>query len=61
MTLDYLKKETIFFSGASERIVPNHVPNTQVLSATEDLTILDTMHGGQMILNNEDNVFILVP
>jgi peroxiredoxin family protein len=61
ITLDYLKRETIFFSGTSERIMPNQVPNTRVLSAMEDLTVFDTVDGGQMILDNEDNIFILVP
>jgi hypothetical protein len=61
IALDYLEKETIFFSGTSERIVPNHVPKTRVLSAIEDLTVFDTVNGGQMILNNGDYIFILVP
>jgi hypothetical protein len=61
MTLDDLKKDTIFFSGTSERIVPNQLPNTRVMSAIEDLIVLDTVHGAQMILDNEDYVFILVP
>lgn len=58
---DSLKSKPVFFSGTSERIVPNPPPNSVVLSAIEDLTVVDTVDGARMVLDNEDVVFILVP
>jgi hypothetical protein len=45
------KKEPVFFSGTSERIIPNHLPKSRILSPMEDPTIIDTTESIQMILH----------
>jgi hypothetical protein len=58
---EVLESKPVFFSGTWDRIVPNRVPNSLVLSAIQDLQVVDTVEGARMILENGDIVFILIP
>jgi hypothetical protein len=51
----------IFFSGMSERKVPNQINNSIVKSAIMDMRVVDTVHGAQMNLAPEENIFVLIP
>ena len=61
ITYESLKSQPVFFSGTSKRMIPNCPAYACVLSATEALVAVDTVHGAQMILENGDLVFILIP
>jgi hypothetical protein len=61
LTGDSFKSKPVFFSGTSKRVLPNPVPNSLILSAIEDLTVVDTVNGARMILPTGDTVFILIP
>ena len=56
-----MKNRPVFFSGTSKRMIPNCPAYGCILSATEDLTTVDTVDGAQMILENGDFIFILIP
>jgi hypothetical protein len=51
----------VFFSGTSERKVPNQVNNSIVKSAITDMRVVDTVHGASMDLAPEENIFVLIP
>jgi hypothetical protein len=51
----------LFFSGTSERTIPNVPPDGIVLSAVRDMKVIDTVEGARMDSASGDNVFVLVP
>ena len=61
ITNESLKNRPVFFSGTSDRMIPNCPTYGCVLSATEDLATVNSVDGAQMILENGDFVFILIP
>jgi hypothetical protein len=62
MDKECLKSKPVFFSGTSTRTVPKPVPaNSLILSAKEDLKVIDTVEGARMELESGDLVFILIP
>jgi hypothetical protein len=54
-------QQTRFFSGTSEREVPNQVSNSIVKSAIMDMRVVDTVDGARMEVLNEESIFVLVP
>jgi hypothetical protein len=50
----------IFFSGTSERKVPNQVNKSIVKSSIMDMRVLDTEDGAWMDLAPEENIFVLI-
>jgi hypothetical protein len=62
MKKECLKKKAVFFSGTSDRTIPKQLPsNSLILSAKEDLRVIDTTEGARMELENGDLVFFLIP
>ena len=62
LDMTFLQSKPVFFSGTSQRVLPNPHPTSDIiLSATEDLHIINTVKGTQMELASGDTVFILVP
>jgi hypothetical protein len=59
-TGDWISKP-MFFSGTSNRILPNPVMNSHFLSAVTDLKVVDTVDSVQMKSDNGDTVFVLIP
>jgi hypothetical protein len=53
--------KAVFFSGTSERKVPNQVNNSIVKSAITDMRVVDTVDGARMDLAPEENIFVLIP
>jgi len=53
--------KVVFFSGTSERKVPNQVNNSIVRSAITDMRVVDTVDGARMDLAPEENIFVLIP
>jgi hypothetical protein len=51
----------VFFSGTSEREVPNQVINSIVKSAIMDRIVVDTVDGARMDVATEENIFVLIP
>jgi hypothetical protein len=52
----------IFFSGTSEREVPNQVNNSIVKSAIRtDMRVVDTVDGAPMNLAPKENIFVSIP
>jgi hypothetical protein len=51
----------IFFSGTSEREVPNQVNNSIVKSAITDMRVVDRVDGARMDVATEENIFVLIP
>jgi hypothetical protein len=57
----YLSSRPIFYSGTSNRTLPNQVRDGFILSAMEDLQVINTVNGAQMESASGDTVFILIP
>jgi hypothetical protein len=57
----FLSSRPIFYSGTPYRILPNPIPNGCMLSAMDDLQVINTISGAQMELASGDTVFILIP
>jgi hypothetical protein len=53
--------KAVFFSGTSERKVPNQVNDSIVKSAIMDMRVVDTVHSAWMDLAPEENIFVLIP
>jgi hypothetical protein len=51
----------LFFSGTSQRTIHSLSPDDVVLSAIDDMKVIDTMEGARMESANGDIVFVLVP
>jgi hypothetical protein len=52
----------VFFSGTSEREVPNQVNNSIEKSAIRDMRVVDTVDGARrMDVATEENIFVLIP
>lgn len=58
---DFLSTRPVFYSGTSNRILPNAIPNGIMLSAMEDLQVVNTVSGARMESASGDTVFILIP
>jgi hypothetical protein len=58
---DDTNSKAVFFSGTSERKVPNQVNNSIVKSAITDMRVVDTVKGARMDLAPDENVFLLIP
>lgn len=57
----FLSTRPIFYSGTRSRSLPNPVLNGIMLSAIEDLKVIDTIQGARMLSKTGDMVFILIP
>jgi hypothetical protein len=57
----FLSSRPVFYSGTPYRILPNPIPNGCMLSAMEDLQVINTISGAQMESASGDTVFILIP
>ena len=57
----FLSTRPVFYSGTRSRILPNPIPNGIMLSAMEDLRVIDTTSGARMESATGDTVFILIP
>jgi hypothetical protein len=57
----FLSTRPVFYSGTPNRILPNPIPNGIMLSAMEDLQVINTISGAQMESASGDTVFILIP
>jgi hypothetical protein len=53
--------KAVFFSGTSERKVPNQVNNSIEKSAITDMRVVDTVENARMHLAPEVNIFLLIP
>jgi hypothetical protein len=60
MTNDPCSKP-VFFSGTSQREVPNQDNNSIVKSAITDMRVVDTVDGARMDVGREENIFVLIP
>jgi hypothetical protein len=56
----FLESTPVFFSGTSSRTHPKRISHGLILSATEDLQVIDTIEGAQMELTSQDTVFVLI-
>ena len=57
----FLSTRPVFYSGTKNRMLPNPIPNGIMLSAVEDLRVIDTISGARMLSSTGDTVFILIP
>jgi hypothetical protein len=57
----FLSTRPVFYSGTKNRTLPNPIPNGIMLSAVEDLRVIDTISGARMLSSTGDTVFILIP
>jgi hypothetical protein len=57
----FLSSRPVFYSGTPNRILPNPIPNGRMLSAMEDLQVINTVSGAQMESACRDTGFILIP
>jgi hypothetical protein len=57
----FLSSRPVFYSGTANRILPNPIPNGHMLSAMEDLQVIDTVSGARMETASGDTVFVLIP
>jgi urate oxidase len=51
----------VFFSGMSERKVPNQANNSIVKSAIMDMRVVETVDSAWMNLAPEENIFVMIP
>ena len=58
---DFLSSRPIFYSGTTSRIHLNAILNGHMLSAIEDLQVVNTVPGAYMKTETGDTVFILIP
>jgi hypothetical protein len=57
-----LQSKPVIFSGTSQRVLPNAHPTSNIiLSATEDLHIINTVQGASMELASGATISICVP
>jgi hypothetical protein len=62
LDITFLESNKVFFSGTSMRVLPNnHPPSDIILSAKEDLKVIDTIEGARMKSLSGDSVFFLIP
>jgi hypothetical protein len=60
--VSFLKTNRVFFSGTSQRVLPNPHPSSDIiLSAPEDLHVIDTVNGARMKSDSGEPVFFFVP
>jgi hypothetical protein len=52
----FLSSRPVFYSGTANRILPNPIPNGHMLSAMEDLQVIDTVSGARMETASGDTV-----
>jgi hypothetical protein len=57
----FLSSRPVFYSGTTSRIHPNGIFNGRMLSAIEDLQLVNTVLGAYMKTETGDTVFILIP
>lgn len=57
----FLSTRPVFYSGTPSRILPNPISNGIMLSAMEDLKVIDTISGARMESETGDSVFFLIP
>ena len=57
----FLKENLVFFSGTSNRCLPNAPKECVILSAKDDLQVIDTKRGAELRSKSGDMVFILLP
>ena len=55
-----LSSQPVFYSGTTSRIHPNPILNSHMLSAIEDLQVVNTISGAHMKTVMGDTVFILI-
>ena len=61
MGRSFLSTRPVFYSGTPRRSVPNAIDNGIMLSAMEDLKVIDTIFGARMESAAGDTVFTLIP
>ena len=54
----FLSTRPVFYSGTANRVLPNPIPNAVMLSAIQDLQVINTVSGARMVLASGDTVFI---
>ena len=54
----FLSSRAVFYSGTTSRILPNPVSNGHMLSAIEDLKVVNTVSGAQMKTVTGDSLYI---
>jgi hypothetical protein len=57
----FLSTRPVFYSGTTSRILPSHITDGHMLSAMEDLQVVDTVSGANMKTVSGDTVFTLIP
>ena len=57
----FLSTRPVFYSGTANRVLPNPIPNAVMLSAIQDLQVINTVSGARMQSASGDTVFILIP
>ena len=57
----FLSNLRVFYSGTTSRIHLNAIFNGHMLSAIEDLQVVNTISGAYMKTETGDTVFILIP
>ena len=61
MGRSFLSTQPVFYSGTPRRHLPNPIDNGIMLSAIEDLKVIDTIFGARMKSASGDTVFTLIP
>ena len=61
MGRSFLSTRPVFYSGTPRRSLPNAIDNGIMLSAMEDLKVIDTIFGARMESAAGDTVFTLIP
>jgi hypothetical protein len=57
----FLSSRPVFYSGTTNKILLNPISNGHMLSAIEDLQVVNTVSGAHMKTVTGDTVFILIP
>ena len=61
MGRSFLSTRLVFYSGTPRRHLPNPIDNGIMLSAVEDLKVINTIFGARMKSASGDTVFTLIP
>ena len=61
MGASFLSTRPVFYSGTPRRSLPNPIDNGIMLSAIEDLKVIDTIFGVRLESASGDTVFTLIP
>ena len=56
----FVSSRAVFYSGTKNRTLPNPILNGIMLSAVEDLSVIDTISGARLLSSTGDTLFILI-